>query len=323
MNKTLSGSEGSPWSRWLGCTAHHPSSSPFRYNPRFFYFSDNFNKYGFFSFSPSGHCVCQRRLCGSHHWGNWNGTRAQHEGPLKWTPFFGGFNNFFSSPGCAGHWEPPGNRRHKSNLSEGIRQLCHLQQQLDGGKLRFRCLCPGLHQCFPLIKSMLFIPVVFFDIIGRVDCLRETAGQHGRGPWWPGRGAAVLASESLTSFSERGRPDRTPPVRFPLSASLSQKHGTHISPLPSPQRSNPSADGVEAYEIYGVCIAEAEVDILTGEKSVRRVDLMEDTGTSISPLVDLGQIEGGFVMGLGWWLTEEITYDPDTGALLNFDTWVQ
>ncbi len=80
---------------------------------------------------------------------------------------------------------------------------------------------------------------------------------------------------------------------------------------------------MEAYEIYGVCIAEAEVDILTGEKSVRRVDLMEDTGTSISPLVDLGQIEGGFVMGLGWWLTEEITYDPDTGALLNFDTWVQ
>ncbi len=61
---------------------------------------------------------------------------------------------------------------------------------------------------------------------------------------------------------------------------------------------------------------------MTGEKNVRRVDLMEDTGNSISPLVDLTQVEGGFVMALGLWLQEEITYDPTTGRLQNFDTWV-
>ena len=66
-----------------------------------------------------------------------------------------------------------------------------------------------------------------------------------------------------------------------------------------------------------------EIDVLTGEKNVRRVDLMQDTGSSMSPLVDLGQIEGAFIMSLGLWLTEEITFDPDTGRLLNFDTWVR
>ncbi len=77
------------------------------------------------------------------------------------------------------------------------------------------------------------------------------------------------------------------------------------------------------YEIHGVCIAEVEIDVLTGEKNVRRVDLMEDTGSSMSPLVDLGQVEGAFVMALGWWLSEEVTFDPESGSLLNFDTWVQ
>ncbi len=65
------------------------------------------------------------------------------------------------------------------------------------------------------------------------------------------------------------------------------------------------------------------MDVLTGEKNVRRVDLMADTGNSMSPLVDVTQVEGGYVMALGLWLSEEITYDATTGRLKNFDTWVQ
>ena len=65
-----------------------------------------------------------------------------------------------------------------------------------------------------------------------------------------------------------------------------------------------------------------ELDVLTGEITIRRVDILEDTGTSINPEVDVGQLEGAFVMSLGMWLTEQVRYDPDSGRLLTHDTWV-
>ena len=43
-------------------------------------------------------------------------------------------------------------------------------------------------------------------------------------------------------------------------------------------------------------------ELLTGERNILRCDLMEDTGASINPEVDVGQIEGSFVFALGWWL---------------------
>ena len=61
---------------------------------------------------------------------------------------------------------------------------------------------------------------------------------------------------------------------------------------------------------------------LANQINLRRTDLIEDTGTSISPEIDVGQVEGGYVMSLGLWTTEEIKYDPDTGRLLTNGTWV-
>ena len=57
------------------------------------------------------------------------------------------------------------------------------------------------------------------------------------------------------------------------------------------------------------------VDILTGEMTVRRVDILHDVGRSINPALDIGQIEGAFVQGMGWLTTEELVYD-DKGRLL-------
>lgn len=63
--------------------------------------------------------------------------------------------------------------------------------------------------------------------------------------------------------------------------------------------------------------------MLTGDYKIVRSDIVEDAGESMSPLVDIGQIEGAYVMGLGWWLTEELIYDKSTGALLTDNTWVR
>jgi xanthine dehydrogenase large subunit len=68
------------------------------------------------------------------------------------------------------------------------------------------------------------------------------------------------------------------------------------------------------YFAYGAALAEVEVDTLTGEYRLRRVDLLHDAGESLNPAIDIGQIEGGFVQGMGWLTTEELWWD-DAGHL--------
>ena len=69
------------------------------------------------------------------------------------------------------------------------------------------------------------------------------------------------------------------------------------------------------YFAYGAAAAEVEVDGFTGSYTTRRVDIVHDVGDSLSPLVDLGQIEGGFVQGTGWLTLEDLRWDDD-GRLL-------
>jgi xanthine dehydrogenase large subunit len=67
------------------------------------------------------------------------------------------------------------------------------------------------------------------------------------------------------------------------------------------------------YFAYGVAAAEVEVDGFTGAHHTRRVDIVHDVGDSLSPLVDLGQIEGGFVQGAGWLTLEDLRWDESDG----------
>ena len=63
------------------------------------------------------------------------------------------------------------------------------------------------------------------------------------------------------------------------------------------------------YFAYGAAAAEVAVDTLTGEYRVERVDILHDCGQSLNPAIDKGQIEGGFVQGMGWLTTEELVWD--------------
>jgi xanthine dehydrogenase large subunit len=93
--------------------------------------------------------------------------------------------------------------------------------------------------------------------------------------------------------------------RIPLSAA-----GFHATPRirwdPIRFRGRPFL-----YFACGAAVSEVEIDVLTGEHRVRRVDVLHDCGSSLNPAVDRGQIEGGFVQGMGWLTTEELWWDAE------------
>ena len=68
------------------------------------------------------------------------------------------------------------------------------------------------------------------------------------------------------------------------------------------------------YFAYGAACTEVAIDTLTGESRVLKVDILHDVGTSINPAIDIGQIEGGFVQGMGWLTTEQLVWN-DKGLL--------
>ncbi len=70
------------------------------------------------------------------------------------------------------------------------------------------------------------------------------------------------------------------------------------------------------YFAYGAACSEVAIDTLTGESRVLRVDILHDAGRSINPALDIGQIEGGFVQGMGWLTSEELWWRPD-GMLMS------
>lgn len=70
------------------------------------------------------------------------------------------------------------------------------------------------------------------------------------------------------------------------------------------------------YFAYGAAVSEVMVDTLTGEWRLLRADLLHDVGQSLNPAIDLGQVDGGFVQGMGWLTTEELVWHPKTGLLM-------
>ncbi|WP_425997620.1 xanthine dehydrogenase molybdopterin binding subunit [Caulobacter sp. DWR1-3-2b1] len=65
------------------------------------------------------------------------------------------------------------------------------------------------------------------------------------------------------------------------------------------------------YFAYGAACSEVIIDTLSGEMKVVRADILHDVGKSLNPAIDLGQIEGGFIQGMGWLTTEELVFDSE------------
>jgi len=74
------------------------------------------------------------------------------------------------------------------------------------------------------------------------------------------------------------------------------------------------------YFAYGVSMSEVSVDTLTGEYTVDKVNVLHDVGNSLNPAIDIGQIEGAFIQGMGWLTTEDLKWN-EAGKLINMATY--
>ncbi|MGR5347963.1 xanthine dehydrogenase molybdopterin binding subunit [Vibrio mediterranei] len=71
------------------------------------------------------------------------------------------------------------------------------------------------------------------------------------------------------------------------------------------------------YFAYGASCSEVIIDTLTGEYKILRVDILHDVGASLNPAIDIGQVEGGFVQGVGWLTTEELVWNEQGRLMTN------
>jgi len=97
---------------------------------------------------------------------------------------------------------------------------------------------------------------------------------------------------------------------FVIPANLSAV-GMHMTKIPTDLM----------YETQGVACSEVELDVCTGESRVLSTNIAFDMGMSYNPMVDMGQLEGAFIMGMGHVLQEGMDYDKATGKCLTDNTW--
>lgn len=129
----------------------------------------------------------------------------------------------------------------------------------------------------------------------------------------------LAAKKACEKILERMRPIRE---KMPANATWMEIIGkAWMESIDLTQKELLNKSDVEGYDVVGCACAEIKLDVLTGMMQILRVDIAEDVGNSMNPLVDVGQIEGSFVMGIGYWLTEKLIYDGQTGELLTNRTW--
>jgi xanthine dehydrogenase/oxidase len=82
----------------------------------------------------------------------------------------------------------------------------------------------------------------------------------------------------------------------------------------------PITTDIFSYYVWCASFSEVEIDVLTGEIEILRTDIVYDGGQSLNPLIDIGQIEGAFVQGIGFFITEDAIINKE-GRLVNNGTW--
>mmetsp|Transcript_13385 Transcript_13385/g.21885 ORF Transcript_13385/g.21885 Transcript_13385/m.21885 type:complete len:1335 (-) Transcript_13385:313-4317(-) len=136
-------------------------------------------------------------------------------------------------------------------------------------------------------------------------------------------GAILAGLEEKAKSESKGGEDSTHDDRKPISFGqvCAAAEGANMMMQALGHWSDTKDNDKATYNCWGVGCSEVEIDVMTGEIVVDRVDLIIDCAKSLNPAIDIGQAEGGFMQGLGMMIQEEVLYDEGTGELISNGTW--
>lgn len=129
----------------------------------------------------------------------------------------------------------------------------------------------------------------------------------------------------VESFNAKvpGGTDPVPNITFKDKSAQKAIPGIKLAELKPDQEISGEVDSFSGWTYSAAC-AEVEVDILTGETKIIRADVMYDMGWSLNPALDIGQVEGAFMQGVGYVTTEQLVFEPEgenKGRLNTVNTW--
>ena len=134
---------------------------------------------------------------------------------------------------------------------------------------------------------------------------------------WGGAAEAVHFADGQVNVQGHGQLQTLPFIEVVQRAYLARvqlwSDGFYITPGISWDRATLQGNPFY-YFAYGAAVSEVLVDTLTGEWRLLRADLLHDAGRSLNPAVDIGQVEGAFIQGMGWLTTEELVWHPADGS---------
>jgi xanthine dehydrogenase/oxidase len=134
---------------------------------------------------------------------------------------------------------------------------------------------------------------------------------------------STLIWRNIVSLAQNERVNLSSQVRFRQQGGTRLDSGLQFKPEVVAHAAQEPVYEFTGYTYSAAC-TEVEIDVLTGETTVLRADLLYDMGKSLNPAVDIGQVEGAYVQGLGYVLAEELVLQPDgpqRGALNTPNTW--
>ncbi|MCB1460651.1 MAG: xanthine dehydrogenase molybdopterin binding subunit, partial [Nitratireductor sp.] len=126
--------------------------------------------------------------------------------------------------------------------------------------------------------------------------------------FWQGKAGEVRFSQGMVMVGGREVPFAEVAKKCFLERVQLSATGYYATPKITWDRETASGNPF-LYFAYGASCSEVLIDTLTGENRVTRADILHDVGSSLNPALDIGQVEGGFVQGVGWLTTEELVFD--------------